>query len=185
METGLWDGEAAARNDRRTQANLQREVMPWASWCLGSEPIRSIAVETLVQLYDSVRIVLDTSALIAVLTGEPSAPDIVRATWGTELVAPASLPWEFGNAISSQFRRGRVTPTAAADLVRAFERLPVSLVDVPLGRAIEVMHDTRLYAYDAYMLVCAEALRAPLLTLDRQLTAAAITMGIPIIELSI
>lgn len=140
-------------------------------------------METIVQLYDSVRIVLDTSALIAVLTGEPSAPGIVRATWGTELVAPASLPWEFGNAISQQFRRDRISLESASNLVHAFERLPIALVDVSLERAAEVVNETRLFAYDAYMLVCAEAVRAPLLTLDRRLAAAAASMGIATVEL--
>ncbi len=50
-------------------------------------------------------IVIDTSALIAVITGEPERDRIVELTTGATLVGPGSIPWEIGNAFSAMFKQ--------------------------------------------------------------------------------
>ncbi len=42
-------------------------------------------------------IVIDTSALIAVIVGEPERNRIVELTTGNTLIGPGSIPWEIGN----------------------------------------------------------------------------------------
>ncbi len=54
-------------------------------------------------------VVIDTSAIIAVLVSEPERGPIVRATIGQELVAPGSVHWEVGNALSAMLERRRAT----------------------------------------------------------------------------
>jgi len=46
-------------------------------------------------------VVIDTSALVAVIFGEPERNRIVDFTTGNTLIGPGSIPWEIGNA----FRR--------------------------------------------------------------------------------
>ena len=46
-------------------------------------------------------IAVDTSVIIAVLTNEKSKEKLIQLTKGADLVAPASMHWEMGNAISS------------------------------------------------------------------------------------
>ena len=46
-------------------------------------------------------LVVDTSVLLAVVLNEPSKAELVRLTTGAGLIAPLSLHWEFGNALSS------------------------------------------------------------------------------------
>ena len=45
-------------------------------------------------------VVIDTSALIAVLTAEPARERLIARTQGAELLAPGSVHWETGNALS-------------------------------------------------------------------------------------
>lgn len=50
-------------------------------------------------------IVIDTSALLAVVAMEPERAELIRLTRGATLVAPSSVHWEIGNALSAMFKR--------------------------------------------------------------------------------
>jgi len=51
---------------------------------------------------------------------------------------------------------------------------------VDLESALSIVHQTRLYAYDAYFLDCALRHGAPLLTLDLTLRRAAVKLGVSV-----
>jgi len=55
-------------------------------------------------------IVIDTSALIAVIAEEPERNRLIELTSGCTLIAPGSVPWEIGNAFSAMFKQKRLTP---------------------------------------------------------------------------
>jgi predicted nucleic acid-binding protein len=48
----------------------------------------------------------------------------------------------------------------------------------PLESALEIAEESGIYAYDAYVIACAEKYRCPLLTLDRGLDRAAVEAGV-------
>ena len=54
-------------------------------------------------------VVIDTSALVAVIVGEPERNRIVELTAGNTLIGPGSIPWEVGNAFSSMLKQDRLT----------------------------------------------------------------------------
>jgi len=54
-------------------------------------------------------VVVDASAIIAVIVNEPSKSDIIQATQGASLIAPASIHWEIANAFSAMFKRSRLS----------------------------------------------------------------------------
>ncbi len=58
-------------------------------------------------------VVIDTSAVIAVILGEPERDALIDMTDGVQLMAPPSLHWEVGNALAAMFRRGRARARAA------------------------------------------------------------------------
>lgn len=126
--------------------------------------------------------VIDTSALVAVLISEPQRTALIRVTDGIDLIAPGSVHWEIGNAMSSLLKRRRATLAEVQRCLTAYEAIPLRLVDVDLALALEFAAEHGLYAYDAYLLVCALAQRAPLLTLDRGLALAASAAGIEVVE---
>lgn len=126
--------------------------------------------------------VIDTSALLAVLLEEPERPALIAASHGVVLFAPASLPWEVGNALVAATRRRRLTAAEAQRAWVAYEAVPLRLVEVDIGRAVAVALDLELYAYDAYMLELARHRGLPLLTLDKKLGAAARASGLQLVE---
>ena len=130
------------------------------------------------------QVVVDTSALLAVLTSEPERAALLAATRGATLLAPGSVPWEIGNALSAMLKRRRIDEDQAARIVGGFTRIPLRLIDVDLATAVEVAGRFGLYAYDAYFIVCAAVHRAPILTLDSALARAAKGAGLRTVELT-
>lgn len=129
-----------------------------------------------------VPLVIDTSALVAVLVSEPQRTALIGLTRGEELVAPGSVHWEVGNALSAFLRRKRATLVEIRRCLVAYARIPLRLLEVDLALALEVAAEHNIYAYDAYLVSCALSQRAPLLTLDRGLVTAALDAGVEVLE---
>ena len=127
-------------------------------------------------------IVVDTSALLAVIVGEPERDRIVELTSGHTLVGPGALPWEVGNAFSAMLKHRRLTLAEAHEGLRLFHSVPLRLLKVDMANAMSLAHEAGLYAYDAYFLDCAARHAAPLLTLDHGLKKAAKAMGVKLLE---
>ena len=128
------------------------------------------------------RLVVDTSVIIAVVAGEQTKDALIRVTKGADLLAPSSLHWEFGNALAAQLRRGRLTLDQARKLVHSYARIPMQFVDVSLESALDIAEKRGIYPYDAYVIACAETYRCPLLTLDWGLERAARESGVEVME---
>jgi predicted nucleic acid-binding protein len=129
-----------------------------------------------------VELVVDTSALLAVLLDEPERAALLARTQGATLLAPGSVPWEVGDALIAGFRRRRLTPQEVRDAWASFERIPLRLLPVAVGNALALAEDLGLYAYDAYILETVRATRRPLLATDKRLQAAAVRLGLRIWE---
>ena len=69
-------------------------------------------------------IVIDTSALVAVVVGEPERNRIVELTAGNTLIGPGSIPWEVGNAFSAMLKQGRLTLNDAHKGHAIFQGIP-------------------------------------------------------------
>ncbi|GMV92512.1 MAG: twitching motility protein PilT [Candidatus Hydrogenedentota bacterium] len=129
------------------------------------------------------QIVIDPSAILAVLLHEPERDSIVAATEGAILVAPASLPWEIGNALVAGLRRNRLRLNDVEMAWASYDRILVRLVEIDMAIALRVAAEHHLYAYDAYILETAKSRRLPLLTLDNALAEAATDAGVSLLEI--
>lgn len=129
-----------------------------------------------------VEIVIDTSAIVAVVLNAPEKDALIRITQDAALVAPSSVHWEIGNAFSAMMRRGRLTPDLAARGIEIYHSIPIRFIDVDLVASLMLAAEHRLYAHDAYLIECARARRSALLTLDRGLARVAGKMAIPVLE---
>ncbi|MYA49492.1 MAG: type II toxin-antitoxin system VapC family toxin [Chloroflexi bacterium] len=127
-------------------------------------------------------LVIDTSAIIAVIAYEPEREAIIEHTVRANLMAPASVHWEVGNAFSGMFKRHRISLSQAEQAIRSYERMQFRFLDVDLGQSVRLAHELGLYAYDAYVLACALNVRSPLLTLDSELATNADAAGVRILE---
>lgn len=127
-------------------------------------------------------IVIDTSAILAVIGEQPEKPNLITLTRGATLVAPPSVHWEIGNALSAMFKRKAIGLREALQLLEAYAEIPIRMVDVGLKQAVKLSDKLNLYAYDAYLLVCAMNQRAPLLTLDGGLKERARELKLDVLE---
>jgi predicted nucleic acid-binding protein len=127
-------------------------------------------------------IVIDTSALIAVIVGESERSKIIKITKGNTLIGPGSIPWEIGNAFSAMFKRDRLTLEEAERGLSIFKTIPLRYVDPDFSNALHLSKKTNMYAYDAYLLDCAIRYKSPLLTLDLKLKTAAQKIKIETLE---
>jgi len=128
-------------------------------------------------------IVIDTSALIAVILNEPEKKKIIQVTAGNTLVGPESIRWEMGNAFSAMFKQNRIGLRIAQEALRIFEVIPIRYLDVDFNKSLDLAHNNKIYAYDAYFLDCAIRHKFPLITLDRKMKATAINTGIKVLEI--
>lgn len=128
------------------------------------------------------KIVIDTSAILAVLLDEPERSALIGATDGAQLCAPASVPWEVCNALSAALKRRRVTLSQAVEIMRNFGKVPLQLSPVDLVAALELAAAFQIYAYDAFVLELARGQQCALLTLDRGVQRTARACRIELVE---
>lgn len=127
-------------------------------------------------------LVADASAIVAVITSERSREALIRSSEGADLMAPASVHWEIGNALSAMIKRERISVNQVTSALFAYEQIPIRFVDVELDESLAIAAEYDLYAHDAFLLRCSLKYRSPLLTLDRGLIHAANQLHVDIVE---
>jgi predicted nucleic acid-binding protein len=135
--------------------------------------------------YDTIQvmeIVIDTSAILAVIGEQPEKASLVRLTRGATLVAPPSVHWEVGNALSAMFKRKAIGIGEALQLLEAYAAIPIRMAGIDLKQAVELSARLNVYAYDAYVLACALSQGTPLLTLDGGLKERARELKLDVLE---
>ena len=128
------------------------------------------------------RIVVDTSVVIAVILNEPEKKKLIEVTQDAELIAPSAMHWEIGNAFSAMFKKKRLKFKEAVKCLKEYKRIPILFFDIDLEIALHFAEKDAIYAYDAYFLTCAKKHKAPLLTLDTQLSEVAQKNKIRVLE---
>jgi len=128
------------------------------------------------------KIVVDTSVIIAVLTNEPSKRKIIKVTEGHSICAPSSLHWEIGNAFSAMLKRRRINIEQIKKALLIYSFIPIQFEEVDLMNALEIADKFNIYAYDAYFLECAKSKNYPIISLDEKLIYVAKMMEIQTIE---
>jgi len=114
-------------------------------------------------------VVVDASAIAALVFVETEADAVADRLSGADLVAPALLSYEIANVAAVKLRRRLITRTSAAAALSLFGRLDVRLHAVDAAAAFVVAGETSLTAYDAAYVWLAHALRVELVTLDGRL----------------
>lgn len=130
-------------------------------------------------------IVIDTSAILAVLLDEPEKQAVVEATMGSVVCAPASLRWEVGNAATAGVKRRRLTPERARQLITDFEQVTIRELAIDIERAVDLALELGIYAYDAYILEATRSSGLRLLALDGPIRRNATKLGLPLLELDL
>jgi predicted nucleic acid-binding protein len=129
-------------------------------------------------------IVVDASVIIAVIANEPEKGRLIDLTHAANLIAPASVHWEIGNAFSAMLRRNRITLHQALQAMGVYYCIPIRFTEVELDESLKLAAESNIYAYDAYLVRCALKYNAPLLSLDRGLVRVARAKGVDVIEVN-
>jgi predicted nucleic acid-binding protein len=76
------------------------------------------------------KVVVDTSAVIAVVAGEAVKPRLIELTKDAIIVAPPSIDWEIGNAFSAMLKRGRLELEQAIEAIQVYQEIAIEIVEV-------------------------------------------------------
>ncbi len=129
------------------------------------------------------KIVIDTSAVMAVLLYENKRDELLNVTYGAELYAPLIMQAEIGNAVSSLMKRGLISLNQGTMIVKSASNIPISYQEIDIFAALELCYEHKIYAYDAYFLADCKRMNFPLLTLDKGMKNIAQKINIKCIEL--
>lgn len=117
-------------------------------------------------------LVIDASALIAVVFGEPEGEAIRERCRSATLIAPQLLDYEVANICLVKQRRDPDMADKLARQFAAFQLLELQRLPVHIGEVHTLAAQTRLTAYDAAYLWLALQHNCPLVTLDNALNKA-------------
>lgn len=127
-------------------------------------------------------IVVDTSAIVAVILNEPHRQALVSKAQGANLISPPTLHWEVGNALSALFKKRLLSNERAQQALESYANIPIQFSDVALDSAVALSSELSIYAYDAYMILCARKHNCELMTIDSGLMHAAEKLGVRLVE---
>ena len=114
-------------------------------------------------------IVVDASAVGAMLFNEPEGAAIRAHVRDETLVAPELIDYELANICVKRMRRYRNEATETLTLLEGLQHVPMTRIRVPAGPVAELAARTSLSTYDAAYLWLALSRHAELVTLDRRL----------------
>lgn len=107
---------------------------------------------------------------------------VLAALETTHAVAPALWPFEVANALAIAERRKRITQEGIAGFLERLGQLPIQVERREAAwvwhATIALARDHKLTAYDAAYLDLARRERLSLATLDRDLQAAGLALGV-------
>jgi predicted nucleic acid-binding protein len=129
-----------------------------------------------------VNILLDASAIMAVLIQEPESERIINLTENTELLAPEMIKYEIGNALSKLLKRKILNEAEVIETYKKYETIPLHLLGINMEKALKIACKYKIYAYDAYYLETAHRLKIPLLTLDGNMKQIGADLKLEILE---
>jgi predicted nucleic acid-binding protein len=120
--------------------------------------------------------IMDTSALGALAFGEPDAEAVAQALENATLVSPSLLWFEMASICRKKML---AHPDVRNHLLAAFgwaRRLPIRISRVDHEKTLLISEETRLTTYDASYLWLTSNLQGELVTLDRKLKDAALSI---------
>ena len=114
-------------------------------------------------------ILLDASALMAIILNEPNRSKVIELTENAILLSPEVISFEIGNALVSLYKKRKVTEEELMEAYRNFTLIPLRSVNVDIQKALKIACKFKIYAYDAYYLEIAYRLKLPLITFDERM----------------
>jgi predicted nucleic acid-binding protein len=126
-------------------------------------------------------ILLDASAIMAIILNEPNKDIVIRLTKGSILLSPEMISYEIGNALISLYKRHKLMEKEVTEAYNNFKKIFIRTVEVDMEKALKISCKYNIYAYDSYYLETASRLKLPLITFDGQMKNVALNMNINVL----
>lgn len=114
-------------------------------------------------------LVVDASAIAAIVFGEPTGKTVAAHLEDESLVAPALIDYELANIAWKKIRRHPTQHLQVTAAISAMQRLTITRLPVQIDEVLSLAVDTGLSAYDASYLWLAMSRDLELVTLDNEL----------------
>jgi predicted nucleic acid-binding protein len=117
-------------------------------------------------------IVVESSAMVDALVGNPANPHLLAALADGDLHAPALLDFEVASALRGHLLAGKLNQARCAEAIEDFSALHIERHQMTalLGYVLDLRDNFTVY--DAAYVVLAQALDAPLVTADLKMREA-------------
>jgi len=127
-------------------------------------------------------IVLDASAIIAVIADEPESNIVINCTKNAKLLSPNIVSSEIANGLTKMMKKGIIdSKEKLINLIKIFLKIPIKTVEINLEKSLEIAWNYNIYAYDAFYLEIAKRLNLPLLTFDNVMRRIGKEIGVTIL----
>jgi predicted nucleic acid-binding protein len=160
-----------------------RPTLPIKRHCIASRKIQTVGLDRYQNIWYIVlmNVLLDASAIMAIILNEPNKKIVITLTKGSLLVSPVIVSYEIGNALISLYKRRKVTENEVLDAYNDFKKIPIRTVAVDMEKSFKIACKYNVYAYDAYYLETAKRLKLPLITFDIVMKDVALNMDIHVL----
>ena len=117
-------------------------------------------------------IIIESSAMVDALVGNPANPHLLAAIADEDLHAPALLDFEVASALRGHLLAGKLNKERCAEAIEDFSALHIERHQMTalLGHVLDLRDNFTVY--DAAYVVLAQALDAPLVTADLKIQEA-------------
>jgi predicted nucleic acid-binding protein len=117
-------------------------------------------------------IVIESSAMVDALVGNPANPRLLAAIADEDLHAPALLDFEVASALRGHALAGKLSTDRCTEAIEDFAALTIERHQMTslLGHVLALMDNFTVY--DAAYVVLSQALDAPLVTSDLKMREA-------------
>jgi predicted nucleic acid-binding protein len=112
-------------------------------------------------------IILDASAIMAVIADEPESEIVINCTKNAIILAPNMVSFEIANGLTKMMKKKVIdTQEKMINLIKNFKKIPIKMIEINLEKSLEIAWKYKIYAYDAFYLESSKRLDLPLLTFD-------------------
>ena len=111
-------------------------------------------------------ILLDASAIMAVIVKEPERDLVIQMTQDVVMVSPNMVSYEIANALTKMMKKKVIERERMISAFGYFKKIPIKTIEIDIEKALEISWEYKIYAYDACYLEAAKRLVLPLLTFD-------------------
>jgi len=126
------------------------------------------------------KVLLDASAIMAVILNEPSRSTVIALTENATILSPEVISFEIGNALVNLFKKRKITEEELLAAYRNYTAIPIESIKVDIEKALKIACKYKIYAYDAFYLETAIRLKLPLITFDGSMKKVGLDLKIKI-----